>query len=533
MRDYFVPSVKGEVWYNSKPSKTRKFLNDKSSLVIGNITLRQVRTQSGNLNFGFFFILLFDINFFFYIIIGSCNVGISKLMANKSCHYDYNILREEHDDFNPYWSPYNSTQTSNASWSKIYNAFKYRRSSDLDSLPYAAQYSTYLGGGYVFDIVQTQNISTVQSQLKNLEKVSWIDESTRALFIEFSLYNPNINLFSYCVIVFEYLPTGSIIKSFDFSPITLYSSTTGFMLLAFACNIIYIVIISFFAIREVRSLIKTGHKKYFTQFSIYIEWLLIIFSFVAVAMYMYREYEQYALFGKLKDNSNPNETQQAIRLQKINYWTEALLIFVAISSFIAMLKFLKVISFSRNITFLLGTLRRCFADLISFLVVFIIIWIGFISLIYVTYSDMTKSCSTFVNTLETMFMVIVGKFSTSSFTQSQPILGPIIFVAFNLAIVIILSNFLISIIVAYFDGTRRDFYEQNEGRDSILMEYAKNKWKELTKGFLKMRGREATQRIYKTIDDSLTSFELKTNELIDLVHDYKKVHDNFDDECVL
>jgi hypothetical protein len=91
------------------------------------------------------------------------------------------------------------------------------------------------------------------------------------------------------------------------------------MLLALACNIIYIVIISFFALKEIRSLLKLGHRKYFKQFWAYVDWLLIVFSFAALAMYTYREYEQYLLFGKLSDNSNPRKVQQVIRLQSINY----------------------------------------------------------------------------------------------------------------------------------------------------------------------------------------------------------------------
>ncbi len=49
-KNYFVPSVKGEQYYNTNTStKTRKFLNDKSSFVVGSITFRQARIKSSTL----------------------------------------------------------------------------------------------------------------------------------------------------------------------------------------------------------------------------------------------------------------------------------------------------------------------------------------------------------------------------------------------------------------------------------------------------------------------------------------------------
>jgi polycystin 1L2 len=454
-----------------------------------------------------------------YIFKGFCN-SAHNLMINRSCHYDYIVINAEKDDYNPNWSILNSNQTINASFVPIYNAFKYRHSSEIDSLPYIAQYSTYLGGGYVFDIQPTENITTVNSKLSILEKLGWIDDKTRALFIEFSLFNPNINLFSYCVIVFEYIPTGSIVKSYQFNPISLYTSTTGFMLLALICNIVYILIIVFLSLREIRSLMKQGYKRYFVQFWAYVDWLLIIFSFVALIMYLYREYEQYTLFTKLTENSNPNKVQQVIRLQKITYWTNTLVVFVAMCSFIGIIKFLNVISYSRNISLLLGTFRRSFVELINFILVFIVVWIGFVSLIFTTYNGLTKSCSTFVKTTESAFLIILGKFSTSAFTETQPIVGPIIFTIFYLVVVIFMANLLVAMIVQYFKKSRKEFNQENGLEDSILMEYIKNKWNTLIVEILCLR-RTTVKRRYNTVDQ-ISLLKLRTNQLITIVNDYRQ-----------
>jgi polycystin 1L2 len=442
-----------------------------------------------------------------------------KIQGNRTCEYDYTPFNEDKENYDAGWQPYqaNSTSVRNATWRKIYGAFSYRHSADLDSLPFAAQYATYMGGGYVFDITPRQNALAIQEQLSLLQDQNWVDENTRAVFIEFTLFNPNINLFAYCTISFEFLSTGNIVKSFQFNPITLYTSTTGFMLLALACNIIYIVIISFFVLKEIRSFIKIGRKKYFKQVIVYFDWLLIIFSYVALAMYMYRTYAQYELFGKLSENSNPKKVQKVIRLQKISYWTDLLMVFVSICSFIGMIKFLKVISFSRNISLLLETFKRCFDHLLNFLMVFTIIWISFVSLIFMVYNDKTQSCSNFIKTLETTFLIILGKFSTTAFTQSRPILGPLILTAYNMIIVIVLANLVMTMIIDYYQEAQTDYFAEHGRGDSIVLEYVKNKWADFRSQTLKIKGKKVKENHYI---DNMELFSLKATAFAQHVSDF-------------
>jgi polycystin 1L2 len=205
---------------------------------------------------------------------------------------DYTPLAEESGNFNPGWTPYkqNSTATKDPTWRKMYSAFTYRTASSLDSLPITAKYTTYMGGGYVYDMVPTLNKTTLQNEIATLQSLGWIDLNTRAIFLELSLFNPNINLFAHGTVIFEFLPTGSLIVSNRFDLMKLLNSSSGFQVLALVCYIIYIVIILFFVLREIVSWKKLGTRQYFSQIWTYAEWLLIIFSFVGLAMYAYQQY---------------------------------------------------------------------------------------------------------------------------------------------------------------------------------------------------------------------------------------------------
>jgi hypothetical protein len=60
--------------------------------------------------------------------------------------------------------------------------------------------TTYSGAGYVQDLTTRKNSSTeiINYMFDNL----WIMRGTRAVFIDFTVYNANINLF--CVVRYEY-----------------------------------------------------------------------------------------------------------------------------------------------------------------------------------------------------------------------------------------------------------------------------------------------------------------------------------------
>lgn len=53
--------------------------------------------------------------------------------------------------------------------------------------------NTYGGGGFVTFL--SQDADQTQTIIKNLFRDFWIDRATRAIFVDFTVYNANINLF--------------------------------------------------------------------------------------------------------------------------------------------------------------------------------------------------------------------------------------------------------------------------------------------------------------------------------------------------
>ena len=78
------------------------------------------------------------------------------------------------------------------------------------------EHESYSGNGYVYEF--RGRLNEIQRNLSDLHRLEWIDNSTRAIFIQMSLYNPNVQLFTSVMILAEILSTGGIYPTARFEP---------------------------------------------------------------------------------------------------------------------------------------------------------------------------------------------------------------------------------------------------------------------------------------------------------------------------
>jgi hypothetical protein len=131
---------------------------------------------------------------------------------NLTCEYDYSFSNEDKDSYEPGWL----NQTTQIYSSSIEQSFIYNSSKQLDTYIYIGDYQTYNRGGYVYEF--RGRLSDIQSNLSELHQLEWIDDKTRAVIIQLSLYNPNVELFTSVSFLIEFLPTGGIYPQYRFEP---------------------------------------------------------------------------------------------------------------------------------------------------------------------------------------------------------------------------------------------------------------------------------------------------------------------------
>lgn len=73
---------------------------------------------------------------------------------------------------------------------------KYHTSSSIEGLFVWGLLGVYPGGGYFQDFPYDRNEALqLIDELKQTDNKAWIDRGTRVVFIEFTIYNANLNVF--------------------------------------------------------------------------------------------------------------------------------------------------------------------------------------------------------------------------------------------------------------------------------------------------------------------------------------------------
>lgn len=89
----------------------------------------------------------------------------------------------------------------------------YQSSLKLKNAPYVGTLATYKGGGYT--ILTKRQYCRTKAIIDQAKAKNWLDLNTRAIFLEYTVYNPNSNLFASVTALTEFLTTGSATSRLD------------------------------------------------------------------------------------------------------------------------------------------------------------------------------------------------------------------------------------------------------------------------------------------------------------------------------
>lgn len=117
------------------------------------------------------------------------------------------------------------------------------------------QIATYSGdGGYIVDL--GLNKTAARQIIVDLKNNLWIDRGTRVVFVDFTTYNPNINLFVVSKLIAEFPATGGMITSWQFRTLKLFQndSQTTISQIIFAIFMAFIVYYTIEELIEIKTL---------------------------------------------------------------------------------------------------------------------------------------------------------------------------------------------------------------------------------------------------------------------------------------
>ncbi|KAH0624374.1 hypothetical protein JD844_031779 [Phrynosoma platyrhinos] len=326
-----------------------------------------------------------------YIYYENLLLGVPRIrqlkVQNNSCvvHDDfkedisgcYDVYSEEKEDRSPF-GLLNGT------------AWQYHTEEELDGSSHWGKLTTYSGGGYYIDLKMTREESAEALQV--LKENLWLDRGTRVVFLDFSVYNANINLFCVLRLVVEFPATGGAIPSWQIRTVKLlrYVSTWDFFIVA--CEIVFCVFIFYYVVEEILEL-HIHRLQYFTSIWNILDIVVILLSIVAIIFHIFRTTEVNRLMGELLKNPSIYAD-----FEFLAFWQTQYNNMNAVNLFFAWIKIFKYISFNKTMTQLSSTLARCAKDILGFAIMFFINM--FLAIINDTYSEVKEELSNQKNELQ-------------------------------------------------------------------------------------------------------------------------------------
>jgi hypothetical protein len=132
-----------------------------------------------------------------------------------------------------------------------------------------------------------------------LKKKHWIDKFTRIVFVEFTTYNPNTNLFTTSLITFEMPSTGVILTRVQIYTFRLFSYLGGFGIFVILCELCALACVIYFIGLEMKQIKRDG-RQHFKSFWNSLQFVTLLTSVTCVIMYLLRHAMTSVAVDKIK-----------------------------------------------------------------------------------------------------------------------------------------------------------------------------------------------------------------------------------------
>ncbi|XP_028408590.1 polycystin-2-like isoform X1 [Dendronephthya gigantea] len=306
---------------------------------------------------------------------------------------------------------------------------------ELRGFPYWGTLTMYSGSGYVANL--GYNPITAYTVVADLHSNGWFDIQTRAVLVEFTVYNANTNLFGILTYFIEHGPSSATVVRSDYQAARFYLHLNGGQTLA---HVLVIFFMLYFLYREGK-LVYKQRLAYFKGFWNWVEVILIVSEFSLIVLFLARLYEVDRNIHQLRENPNDYVGfQHAANADALMTYVIGILVFFYI------LRFLRLLRFNKNFLAIGKTLSRISSPILSFCLPFISGFFAFAMLAFTMFGTELEEYSSFVRTLVTQFSITLGDFDFEAIFMVNPTIATLYFFSFIGLNVMVLMNMFIAII---------------------------------------------------------------------------------------
>lgn len=416
-----LPAAWPVVSYSGKPLPTsqRTYIAGYNKL-LGSLRLRQVRVSSSHCE---------------VLPVYKMDYTADPVNTEGKCYAKFSA-KTSAESFQP--SPVTVTQATILA-SNVSDAFTYRSCSS-GVRPYWG-YSDVLYGceGFYIDIPFTMSQADVRSLLSSLQSFNWIDLGTGAVFVEFFVYNANVNLFSLVKYVYELPSNGATLPQTVFRTFSLWVVRYAVDYFLVILQLLFVIFVFYYVVRAVFE-IREQRGAFFLNFWNLIDIInLVLFLIVFLLRSIWF----------LQTEIHPFDITSTGYPLSLEFVADVWNLEQQINAFNAVLCFLRVFKFLQlndRLNLLGRTISEATGDLIGFLFMFAIVFLGYSLLALMVYGTALESFRNYPSACSSLFLILLGELDYSSMRDVNRVLTPIFFFSFLIIVIFILMNMFLAIV---------------------------------------------------------------------------------------
>ncbi|KAL4218881.1 Polycystic kidney disease protein 1-like [Mactra antiquata] len=302
--------------------------------------------------------------------------------------------------------------------------WKWQSATELQTMSYTGEHGYYSGGGYVLEM--TSDVTTHLGIFNDLKSYNWIDSYTRVIFIEFTLYNPNVNLFTAVICAFEFTNTGQIFPSHHEFTSNLYLFTSGFTRISAMAQIAFILFNLSFVCVEIKKFKREGWKLYFSNFWSYVDIVQISLAIAVLGLFIKRLVVVDLVLDEFR-NSNGN---RFVSFYSTIFWDFTVTYSTACIITLLTVKCVRMLKFNKRLGLVMCTIDHVKGSLLASIFMFIIVSFAFTSLANLCFGRHDQYYKSFYASWYTNIRILLGEFDFAGLQDKFSVLGPFYVVVF-------------------------------------------------------------------------------------------------------
>ncbi|KAM7059204.1 polycystin-1-like protein 3 [Molossus nigricans] len=365
------------------------------------------------------------------------NVLLRQIRILKPSHQDL----EDTENYRMNWRPPKTNSTESDS------IWHYQNQETLGAYPIQGEFATYSGGGYTVRL--GRNSSTATRVLQHLEQSHWLDCRTKSLFVEFVVFNANVNLFCVVTLILESNNVGAFFTSVRLDTLMSLQTSKKDFAWSIVSQVLYYLLVCYYGFIQGRRL-KQQRWRFLTRKKNILNISLILTSFVMLVLYM-----------KLISLHKKNMAQYHYDHDRFINFYEAVKVNSAVIHLMSFLVLLATVQLwtllhhHPRLQVIGRTLTKAWDEVVGFLLVILILLTGYAIAFNLLFGWSIYDYRTFFSSAVTFVGCLMGISHYKEIIALDPVLGSFLILTSVILMVLVIINLFVSAILMSFGKERK------------------------------------------------------------------------------